>query len=57
VFPPAPAGLRLAPGDAFGVANNMTLTVMDLLSATDAQAVNGILYNGNATKRKEANDV
>jgi hypothetical protein len=42
-------------GDAFGVANNTTLTVMDLLLATDAQAVNGILYNGNSTKRSEAN--
>jgi hypothetical protein len=39
------------------VANNTTLTVMDLLLATDAQAVNGVLYGGNATRRKEANDV
>jgi hypothetical protein len=44
-------------GDAFGVANNTTMTVMDLLLATDAQAVNGVLYNGNATKRSHANDV
>jgi hypothetical protein len=44
-------------GDAFGVANNTTMTVMDLLLATDAQAANGVLYGGNATKRKEANDV
>jgi hypothetical protein len=44
-------------GDAFGVANNTTMTVMDLLVAADAQAVNGVLYGGNATKRKEANDV
>ena len=42
-------------GDAFGVANNTTLTLMDLLLATDAQAVNGVLYNGNTTKRNEAN--
>jgi hypothetical protein len=44
-------------GDAFGVANNTVLTLMDLLLATDAQAVNGLLYNGNATKRNEANNV
>jgi hypothetical protein len=44
-------------GDAFGVANNTTMTVTDLLVATDAQAVNGVLYNGNATKRSHANDV
>jgi hypothetical protein len=44
-------------GDAYGVANNTTMTVMDLLLATDAQAVNGVLYSGNATKRSHANDV
>jgi hypothetical protein len=44
-------------GDAFGVANNTTMTVMDLLLATDAQSVNGVLYNGNATKRSHAIDV
>ena len=44
-------------GDAFGVANNTVLTVMDLLLATDEQAVNGVLYNGNAPKRNEANNV
>jgi parallel beta-helix repeat protein len=44
-------------GDAFGVANNTTLTLMDLLMAADAQAVNGVLYAGNATKRSEANNV
>jgi hypothetical protein len=44
-------------GDAFGVANNTTLTLVDLLRATDAQAVNGILYNGNTTRRNEANNV
>jgi hypothetical protein len=37
------------------VANNSTLTVMDLLLATDDQAVNGLLYNGNAARRSEAN--
>jgi hypothetical protein len=44
-------------GDAFGVANNTTLSVMDLLLATDAQAVNGVLYGGDATRRAHANDV
>jgi hypothetical protein len=44
-------------GDAFGVANNTTMTVLDLLKATDAQTVDGVLYNGDATKRKEANDI
>jgi hypothetical protein len=43
-------------GDAFGVANN-TLTVMDLLLATDAQAVNGVLYNGDTRLRHEADTV
>jgi hypothetical protein len=31
------------------------LRVMDLLLATDAEAVNGVLYNGNTTLRNEAN--
>jgi hypothetical protein len=44
-------------GNAFGVANNTTRTVMDLLLAADAQAVNGVLYNGNTTRRNEANNV
>jgi hypothetical protein len=44
-------------GNAFGVANNSTLTLMDLLLAADAQAVNGALYNGSATKRNEASAV
>jgi hypothetical protein len=44
-------------GDAFGVANYTTLTLMDLLLATDAQAVDGLLYGGDAVKRSEANAV
>jgi uncharacterized delta-60 repeat protein len=44
-------------GDAFGVANNTTLTLMDLLLAADAQAVDGLLYGGNTTRRNEANNV
>ena len=44
-------------GDAFGVANNTTMTVMDLLLATNKQAVDGLLYNGDAARRNEANAV
>lgn len=44
-------------GAAFGVDNNSTLTIMDLLLAADGQAVNGVLYNGNATLRNQANSV
>jgi uncharacterized delta-60 repeat protein len=44
-------------GDAFGVANNTTMTVLDLLKATDLQSVSGVPYGGNATKRSHANDV
>jgi hypothetical protein len=42
-------------GAAFGVGNHTKMTVMDLLLATDAQAVNGFLYNGNTTKMNQAN--
>ena len=38
-------------GSAFGVADNTVMTVMDLLLAADAQAVNGVLYGGNTTER------
>jgi hypothetical protein len=44
-------------GAAFGVANNSVLTVLNLLKATDAQAIGGLLYNGDDTLRKEANNV
>jgi hypothetical protein len=44
-------------GAAFGVANTTTLTLMDLLLATDEQAVNGVLYNGDALRRSQANAV
>jgi len=44
-------------GHAFGVASNTTMTVLDLRLATEAQAVNGLLYNGNTAKRDEANGV
>jgi hypothetical protein len=39
------------------VADNTTLTVMDLLLASNDQAVHGLLYNGNATRRAHANAV
>jgi parallel beta-helix repeat protein len=44
-------------GAAFGVADNTVMTVMDILLAADAQAVNGVLYNGDTTKRDMANNV
>ncbi|HZY90496.1 MAG TPA: Ig-like domain repeat protein, partial [Gemmataceae bacterium] len=44
-------------GAAFGVADNSTLTVMGLLLAADAQAVHGLLYNGNRALREAANDI
>jgi hypothetical protein len=44
-------------GNAFGVANNTTTTVMNLLLATNDQAVNNILYNGNSTLRHQARNV
>jgi hypothetical protein len=44
-------------GAAFGVADNTPMTVMDLLLAADAQAVNGVLYNGDTAKRNMANTV
>jgi hypothetical protein len=44
-------------GAAFGVADTTVMTVMDLLRAADAQAVNGVLYNGDMVKRSKANNV
>src|SRR5262249_55309581 len=41
-------------GAAFGVANNTTLNVYELLLAVNKQAVNGVLYNGNATLQGQA---
>ncbi|MFI5458751.1 MAG: choice-of-anchor Q domain-containing protein [Isosphaerales bacterium] len=46
-----------ANGAAFGVADNTTMTVMDILLAADAQSANGVLYNGNAVKDTKANTV
>ena len=44
-------------GAAFGVSNNTTLTVMDILLATDLQSSGGILYSGLSTLRNLANNV
>jgi hypothetical protein len=39
-------------GAAFGVADNTTMTVMDLLLAANAQSINDVLYNGSTVNRK-----
>jgi hypothetical protein len=44
-------------GAAFGVADNTVMTVLDILLAADAQAVNGVLYNGTTAKRNMANTI
>jgi len=44
-------------GLAFGVANNTTLSIMDLLLATDSQSGSGQLYNLNILLRELANAV
>jgi RHS repeat-associated protein len=44
-------------GAAFGVANNTTLNVYQILKAANKQAVTGVLYNGNKTLRSQANTV
>ena len=46
-----------ADGAAFGVANKTTLNVYELLQAVNRQSVDGVLYNGDATLRKKANDL
>jgi hypothetical protein len=43
-----------ANGAAFGLANNTTMMVIDLLRAADSQSLGGVLYNGDATKQKAA---
>jgi hypothetical protein len=45
-----------ADGAAFGVANNTTRNVFELLLAANQRAVNGVLYNGDATLRQQASD-
>jgi hypothetical protein len=44
-------------GAAFGVANNTTRNVYELLLAVNARAVHGVLYNGDGTLRQEAADL
>jgi hypothetical protein len=44
-------------GAAFGVANNTTRNVYELLKVVDQQSAFGSLYNGDTTLQKEANDV
>jgi hypothetical protein len=44
-------------GAAFGVANNSTLNVYELLRAVDQQAVHSVLYGGDATLRQQAADL
>jgi hypothetical protein len=46
-----------ADGAAFGVKNNTTLNVYELLKSVDRQVVNGVLYNGDKTLRNEATDL
>ncbi len=46
-----------ADGAAVGVATKTTLNVYEILRAVDRQAVNGVLYNGDTTLQKEANDL
>jgi hypothetical protein len=44
-------------GAAFGVANNTRLDVYQILQSANNQAVNGVLYNGNANLQRLAFDV
>jgi hypothetical protein len=44
-------------GAAFSVANNTTLNVYQLLRAVNKKAVNGVLYNGDATLQGQAADL
>ncbi|MHB1421825.1 MAG: hypothetical protein ACYC3I_01245 [Gemmataceae bacterium] len=44
-------------GAAFGVSNHTTLNVYQLLLAANEQAVNGVLYNGNAKLQRQADQV
>jgi hypothetical protein len=46
-----------ADGAAFGVANGTTRNIYELLQAVDQQAGFGVLYNGDRTLQKQANDL
>jgi hypothetical protein len=43
-------------GAAFGVANNTTLTLLQMLVYTNSVSLAGVLYGGNTTLTNEAND-
>jgi hypothetical protein len=44
-------------GAAFGVTNGTARNVYELLRAVNQQAVNGVLYNGNAQSRDQCEDL
>jgi hypothetical protein len=44
-------------GAAFGVANNTTQNVYELLVAVNKKAVQGVLYNGDATLQAKCADL
>jgi hypothetical protein len=44
-------------GAAFGVANNTTLNVYELLEAVNKKAVNGVLYDGETTLQTQCADL
>jgi len=44
-------------GGAFGVPNNTTLTILELLKKVNEQSANGVLYGGNKELRDSANYV
>ncbi len=44
-------------GSAFGVSNGTIMSVMDVLTAANNKAHNGVLYAGNVTLRNQANCV
>ena len=46
-----------ADGAAFGVANNTSLDVYDLLKAADRQSVSGVFYNGTKSLQKLAKNL
>ena len=42
-------------GALMGVSNNSTMTILQILQATNAQATNGVLFSGDSAKRSAAN--
>jgi hypothetical protein len=43
-------------GAAFGVANNTTLTLLQMLAYTNSVSIGGVLYGGNTNLINQAND-